>query len=213
MRKNQPKVFDTNCKKCKRLAQFLKDVSKQHPDYFAKPVPAFGDENARLRIVGLAPGMHGANATGRPFTGDHAGILLFQTLHKYGFASAPESVSVDDGLTLPNCRITNAVKCLPPQNKPVGAEVNACNIWLAQELEALPDDYVLVALGGISHKAIIKALGLKQADYKFGHAAEHNLERGLLIDCYHCSRYNTQTRRLTTPMFEKVFKRAKTLLK
>ena len=213
MSKSQPKVFDTNCKLCPRLATFLKDVRKQYPDYFAKPVPAFGDENARLCIVGLAPGMHGANATGRPFTGDHAGILLYETLFKYGFASAAESVSVDDGLTLPNCRITNAVKCLPPQNKPVGAEVNTCNKWLAQELEALPDKHVLVALGGISHKAIIKALGLKQADYKFGHAVEHKLERGVLIDCYHCSRYNTQTRRLTTPMFEKVFKRAKTLLK
>ena len=207
------KVFATDCKKCKRLAQFLKDVRKQHPDYFAKPVPAFGDKNAHLCIVGLAPGMHGANATGRPFTGDHAGILLYQTLHKYGFASSPESVSVDDGLTLPNCRITNAVKCLPPQNKPVGAEVNTCNLWLAQELEALPDNYVLVALGGIAHKAVIKALGLRQADHSFGHAVEHKLERGVLIDCYHCSRYNTQTKRLTTPMFEKVFKRAKNLLK
>lgn len=157
--------------------------------------------------------MHGANATGRPFTGDHAGILLYETLHKYGFASAPESLSADDGLKLLNCRITNAVKCLPPQNKPIGSEVNTCNTWLAGELEALPDNYVLVALGGIAHKAVIKALGLKQADYSFGHAVEHKLKRGVLIDCYHCSRYNTQTKRLTTPMFEKVFKRAKTLLK
>lgn len=205
--------FDPNCKQCPRLARFLKDVRKQYPDYFAKPVPAFGDENARLCIVGLAPGMHGANATGRPFTGDHAGILLYQTLHKYGFASAAESVSADDGLKLLNCRITNAVKCLPPQNKPVGAEVNTCNNWLAQELEDLPDGYVIVALGGIAHKAVIKALGLKQSDYSFGHAVEHQLERGVLIDCYHCSRYNTQTKRLTAPMFEKVFKRARTLLK
>ena len=213
MTRKNPNGFDPNCKQCPRLAQFLKDVRKQYPDYFAKPVPAFGDENARLCIVGLAPGMHGANATGRPFTGDHAGILLYQTLHKYGFASAPESVSVDDGLKLPNCRITNAVKCLPPQNKPVGAEVNTCNNWLAQELEDLPDDYVIVALGGIAHKAVVKALGLKQSDYSFGHAVEHKLEHGVLIDCYHCSRYNTQTKRLTAPMFEKVFKRARTLLK
>lgn len=213
MTKKSADSFNVDCKKCPRLADFLKDVHQQYPDYFAKPVPAFGDENARLCIVGLAPGMHGANATGRPFTGDHAGILLYQTLHKYGFASAAESVSVDDGLELINCRITNAVKCLPPQNKPVGAEVNTCNHWLAQELETLPDNYVLVALGGIAHKAIIKALGLKQSDYGFGHAVEHKLERGLLIDCYHCSRYNTQTKRLTTPMFEKVFKRAQTLLK
>lgn len=213
MSSNNTKIFDTDCKQCPRLAQFLKQVHTQYPDYFAKPVPAFGDENARLCIVGLAPGMHGANATGRPFTGDHAGILLYQTLHKFGFASAAESVAADDGLKLLNCRITNAVKCLPPQNKPVGEEVNTCNHWLAQELAALPQDYVLVALGGIAHKAVIKALGLKQKDYAFGHAVEHKLERGILIDCYHCSRYNTQTKRLTTPMFEKVFKRAETLLK
>lgn len=213
MSKKHSNGFDSNCTQCPRLAQFLEDVRDQYPDYFARPVPAFGDEKAHLCIVGLAPGMHGANATGRPFTGDHAGILLYETLHKYGFASAPESLSADDGLKLLNCRITNAVKCLPPQNKPIGSEVNTCNSWLAQELEALPDNYVLVALGGIAHKAVIKALGLKQADYTFGHAVEHKLERGVLIDCYHCSRYNTQTRRLTTPMFEKVFKRAKTLLK
>ncbi|MFC1588769.1 uracil-DNA glycosylase [Pseudomonadota bacterium] len=213
MSKKHSNGFDSNCTQCPRLAQFLEDVRDQYPDYFARPVPAFGDEKAHLCIVGLAPGMHGANATGRPFTGDHAGILLYETLHKYGFASAPESLSADDGLKLLNCRITNAVKCLPPQNKPIGSEVNTCNSWLAQEIEALPDNYVLVALGGIAHKAVIKALGLKQADYTFGHAVEHKLERGVLIDCYHCSRYNTQTRRLTTPMFEKVFKRAKTLLK
>ncbi len=203
----------SHCQQCPRLAQFLADVRVQYPDYFARPVPAFGDKNARLCIIGLAPGMHGANATGRPFTGDHAGILLYQTLHKFGFASAPESLAANDSLKLLNCRITNAVKCLPPQNKPVGAEVNTCNQWLAQELKALPDAYVLVALGGIAHKAVIRALALKQSDYSFGHGIEHRLERGILIDSYHCSRYNTQTRRLTTPMFEKVFKRAKTLLK
>ncbi|MCW8831150.1 MAG: uracil-DNA glycosylase [Gammaproteobacteria bacterium] len=213
MSKKQMKVFDSGCRQCPRLAEFLDEVKQQYPSYFARPVPAFGDDKARLCIIGLAPGMHGANATGRPFTGDHAGILLYQTLYKYGFASAPESVSADDGLKLLNCRITNAVKCLPPQNKPVGSEVNTCNSRLAQELEALPDNYVLVALGGIAHKAVIRALGLKQADYSFGHAVEHQLDRGVLIDCYHCSRYNTQTRRLTTPMFEKVFKRAQTLLK
>lgn len=213
MTKNLANNFDVGCKKCPRLAGFLEEVRNQHPDYFARPVPAFGDENARLCIIGLAPGMHGANATGRPFTGDHAGILLYQTLHKYGFSSAPQSISVDDGLELINCRITNAVKCLPPQNKPVGKEVNECNYWLSQELANLPDNYVLVALGGIAHKAVVKALGLKQNDYRFGHAVEHKLERGVLIDCYHCSRYNTQTKRLTTPMFEKVFKRAQILLK
>jgi uracil-DNA glycosylase family 4 len=208
----QVSEFNTNCVQCPRLAAFLDEIRAKHPDYFGRPVPAFGDANARLCIVGLAPGMHGANATGRPFTGDHAGIMLYQTLHKYGFANRPVSVSADDGLELINCRITNAVKCLPPQNKPVGAEVNTCNTWLEQELEALPDDYVIVALGGVAHKAVIKALGLKQAEYAFGHMHEYRLKRGALIDSYHCSRYNTQTKRLTMPMFEAVFERAKKLL-
>jgi len=208
----QTQLFDTNCVQCPRLAAFLKEVRHEHPDYFAKPVPAFGDQGAHLCIVGLAPGKHGANASGRPFTGDHAGILLYKTLHKYGFASKAESLAANDDLRLINCRITNAVKCLPPQNKPIATEVNTCNTWLAQELKSLPDNYVVVALGGVAHKAVIKALGLKQADYKFGHMHEHKMERGRLIDSYHCSRYNTQTKRLTTPMFEKVFKRAQKLL-
>lgn len=208
----QANNFNTNCIQCPRLATFLQDVRKKYPDYYGKPVPAFGDPSARLCIVGLAPGMHGANATGRPFTGDYAGILLYETLHKYGFASKAESVSANDDLKLNNCRITNAVKCLPPQNKPVGSEINTCNTWLAQELQALPDDNVIIAIGGLAHKSIIKALGLRQADYIFGHDQVHKLDRGILIDSYHCSRYNTQTRRLTTPMFEAVFKRAKKLL-
>ncbi len=204
--------FSTDCTQCERLASFLQDVRSDYPDYFARPVPAFGDQAARCCIVGLAPGMHGANASGRPFTGDHAGILLYQTLHKYGFATKPESTSADDDLELINCRITNAVKCLPPQNKPVAAEINTCNNWLSEELNALPDDYVIIALGSIAHKAVIMGFGLKQSDYKFGHAAEHKLDRGLLIDSYHCSRYNTQTKRLTAPMFEAVFERASELL-
>ncbi len=204
--------FNSDCVQCERLAGFLADVRQDYPDYFAKPVPAFGDRAARCCIVGLAPGMHGANASGRPFTGDHAGILLYQTLHKYGFATKAESVSADDDLQLMNCRITNAVKCLPPQNKPVAAEINTCNNWLSAELNALPNNYVIIALGSIAHKAVIMGLNLKQSDYKFGHAAEHTLDRGILIDSYHCSRYNTQTRRLTTPMFEAVFERARDLL-
>lgn len=183
-----------------------------HPEYFARPVPAFGDAKARLCIVGLAPGMHGANATGRPFTGDFAGILLYQTLHKYGFASKAESVSLQDGLTLKNCRITNAVKCLPPQNKPVGSEINTCNDWLRQELAALPQNHIIVALGGIAHKAVLRALEMKQGAHGFGHGHEHPLDHGLLIDSYHCSRYNTQTKRLTAEMFEQIFARAKVLL-
>ena len=205
--------FNTGCVLCPRLAAFLSEVRVDYPSYFARPVPAFGNASARLVIVGLAPGMHGANASGRPFTGDHAGIILYQTLHKFGFASAAESLSADDGLRLIDCRITNAVKCLPPQNKPVASEINTCNTWLSRELEQLPDKHVIIALGGIAHKAVISALGLKQADYGFGHAKEHALEYGTLIDSYHCSRYNTQTRRLTEPMFEVVFKRARGLIK
>ena len=205
-------TFTTDCVQCERLASFLDEVRDDYPNYFARPVPAFGDDAARLVIVGLAPGMHGANASGRPFTGDHAGILLYQTLHKYGFASKSESLSADDDLRLINCRITNAVKCLPPQNKPVATEITTCNNWLSQELTELPADHVIIALGSIAHKAVIMAFGLKQADYKFAHAAEHPLPNGVLLDSYHCSRYNTQTKRLTTPMFEAVFERAKELL-
>ncbi len=208
------KVFDPACRRCPRLAKFLDDVREKHPDYHAAPVPAFGAAKARLLVVGLAPGMHGANATGRPFTGDYAGILLYQTLHKYGFASAAESRSRDDKLKLRNCRITNAVKCLPPANKPVGAEVNTCNEFLAAELQRMPAQAVLVALGGIAHKAVVRALGLRQKDFTFGHANEHEVSGGLtLIDSYHCSRYNTQTKRLTEPMFHAVFARAANILK
>jgi len=208
----QDQEFSTGCTRCARLAGFLADIRVQYPDYFARPVPAFGDDAARLCIVGLAPGMHGANATGRPFTGDYAGVLLYQTLYQYGFANQPESISADDDLQLINCRITNAVKCLPPQNKPIGSEVNECNRWLAQELAELPTDAVIIALGGIAHKAVVKALGLKQSDYKFGHAAEFQLDNATLIDSYHCSRYNTQTKQLTADMFEAVFARAQQLL-
>jgi uracil-DNA glycosylase family 4 len=157
--------------------------------------------------------MHGANATGRPFTGDHAGVLLYETLYATGFASAVESISADDGLTLLDCRITNAVRCLPPDNKPVGAEVNTCNVFLAEELNTMPANGVVLVLGGIAHKAVIKALGLRQAEFKFGHGAEHALSDSLtLLSSYHCSRYNTQTRRLTDAMFLDVFQRARELL-
>lgn len=204
--------FDIDCRRCPRLAGFLDAVKADYPGYHARPVAPFGDRGARLLVVGLAPGMHGANATGRPFTGDHAGILLYQVLHTHGFASAPASRAADDGLRLIDCRITNAVKCLPPQNKPVGAEVNACNDFLAAELTDLADGAVVLALGGVAHKAVIRALGLRQADFPFGHAAEHRAGRLQLIDSYHCSRYNTQTGRLTDEMFDRVFARARALL-
>ena len=169
----------------------------------------FGDPDAALLIVGLAPGMHGANATGRPFTGDHAGILLYATLFKAGFSNQAEGNRADDGLQLTGCRITNAVKCLPPANKPTTAEIATCNRYLAAELELLPRPGVIVALGRIAHNAVLKAFALRQTSHVFGHAAEHTLADGVtLIDSYHCSRYNTQTRRLTPAMFERVFRLA-----
>lgn len=205
-------VFDRGCRACPRLAGFLDDVNARHPDYYCRPVPPFGAKDARFLIVGLAPGMHGANRTGRPFTGDHAGILLYRMLHKHGFASHDTSTAANDGLRLTNCRITNAVKCLPPDNKPVGAEINTCNAFLKNELGSLPCDSVVLALGGIAHRAIIKAQGLRQADYKFAHAAVHEVGPLQLLDSYHCSRYNTNTGRLTEAMFDTVFATARELL-
>jgi len=205
-------VFDKNCRACPRLATFLDDVNERYPDYYCKPVPPFGDSEARLLIVGLAPGMHGANRTGRPFTGDHAGILLYQMLNKYGFSTHPESLAADDALELTGCRITNAVKCLPPDNKPVGAEINTCNQFLANELLTLSETSVVLALGGIAHRAIIKAQAMRQADFKFAHAAVHDLGHLRLLDSYHCSRYNTNTGRLTTDMFDRIFAQARELL-
>ena len=205
-------IFDYSCRACPRLSAFLDEVQGRYPDYYCRPVPPFGASDARFLIVGLAPGMHGANRSGRPFTGDHAGILLYQMLHKYGFGSRDHSESVDDGLELIDCRITNAVKCLPPDNKPVGAEINTCNSFLASELQLLPAGAVVVALGGIAHRAIIKAMGLRQADYKFGHAALHDVGSFRVLDSYHCSRYNTNTRRLTEEMFDAIFAQVRDLL-
>lgn len=204
--------YDAGCTDCPRLAGFLRDVHRAHPDYFCRPVPPFGDPDGRVLIVGLAPGKHGANATGRPFTGDYAGLLLYATLHKYGFATRPVSEHARDGLALCNARLTNAVKCLPPENKPVGAEINTCNHYLAAEIAALPAGSVILALGKIAHDAVLKAEGEKLSRHRFGHAAEHALASGhRLLDSYHCSRYNTQTRRLTPEMFEAVVGRAREL--
>jgi len=201
-------AFDQDCRQCPRLATFLDQVGEEYPDYHARPVAPFGDPDPQLLIVGLAPGMHGANATGRPFTGDYAGILLYDTLFQFGYGSAAESLSADDGLTLTDCRITNAVKCLPPQNKPLTDEIHTCNAFLAAELKALPEGTVILALGTIAHQAVLRALQQKLSAYKFGHGAEHELPGGLyLIDSYHCSRYNTQTKRLTESMFHDVFER------
>ena len=199
--------FDPDCRACPRLATFLDDVRTRHPDYHARPVAPFGAASPGLLIVGLAPGMHGANRSGRPFTGDYAGILLYATLHKFGYASAPESISAADGLQLIGCRITNAVKCLPPANKPEPAEIRACNRFLATELGELPARARILALGLIAHQAVLRALGLKLKDYPFAHGSDYRLPNGLrLVSSYHCSRYNTQTRRLTPDMFEAVFR-------
>ena len=201
-------MFDIGCSRCPRLVSFLGAVQREHPDYYCRPVPSLGEAGEPLLIVGLAPGKHGANATGRPFTGDFCGELLYSTLHKFGYSTLPRSEHRDDGLRLIGCRLVNAVKCLPPDNKPTGAEVNNCNSYLAAELAAQGEGGVVVALGGVAHRAVVKALGARQATHKFGHLAEHTIAGRTLIDSYHCSRYNTQTGRLTTPMFEAVFERA-----
>ncbi len=206
--------FKLDCRACPRLAGHLRQVRKEFPDYHARPVPPFGDPKAALLIVGLAPGMHGANRSGRPFTGDFAGILLYETLFKFGFASAPQSVSLDDGLALSNCRITNAVKCLPPANKPTTEETRRCNGFLQTELAAQPAGSVVLALGGIAHQAVLRSFALTLSAYRFAHGAQHPLPGGrVLLDSYHCSRYNTQTRRLTRKMFEAVFRQARALLR
>ena len=206
-------TFKPNCKKCPRLADFLKISKQKYPDYFCKPVPAFGDTKAKFLIVGLAPGLHGANATGRPFTGDYAGVLLYETLYKFKFSSAPQSISANDGLKLTNCRITNAVKCVPPANKPTTKEIKVCNTYLKNELLALQPGTIILALGKIAHDSIIRSFGLKLSQYPFGHENQYELaDQITLIDSYHCSRYNTQTKRLTTKQFEQVFNKITNIL-
>ena len=202
--------FSINCRKCPRLVDFLNKVRTDCPGYHAKPVPDFGDISPKLLIIGLAPGMHGANRTGRPFTGDFAGILLYRTLYKYGFSNHDKSSSMTDGLQLIGCRITNAVKCLPPENKPELSEIKNCNGYLSKEIANFKDSSggALLALGTVAHRAGLMALGLKSKDYPFGHGSVHTLPNNLtLYDSYHCSRYNTQTKRLTANMFEQVFER------
>jgi uracil-DNA glycosylase len=207
-----PDTFRLDCTLCPRLARFLATIAHENPDYHCKPVPPFGEAEPTLLIVGLAPGMHGANRTGRPFTGDYAGILLYESLHALGLSNAPKSVDGGDGLTLRGVRITNAVKCLPPENKPLPVEIKTCNRYLVAELAKLRSVTTILALGTVAHDAVLLAAGLKRNDAKFGHGNEHELPGNRrMIDSYHCSRYNTQTRRLTTEMFQKVLKRAATL--
>ncbi|MGN8157263.1 uracil-DNA glycosylase [Salinisphaera sp. RV14] len=196
-----------HCRRCPRLVALRREMRRAFPAHHGAPVRAFGPPNAALLVIGLAPGLHGAHATGRPFTGDDAGSLLYATLHAHGFAGAPRSVGRDDGLELYDCRITNAVKCLPPDNRPIAAEIHTCNRFLVDEMAAAR---VLVTLGGLAHKATVRALGLRQVAYPFGHAAAYTLADGRrLIASYHCSRYNQNTRRLTPAMFDAVFARAR----
>ena len=198
--------FNQECRLCPRLASFLDEVKQKHPHYHALPVTPFGDAHARLLIVGLAPGMHGANATGRPFTGDYAGLLLYQALYDFGFSNQLESTALTDGLKLNNCRITNAVKCLPPQNKPTGDEIKQCNHYLAEEIKTLPEKSVILVLGNIAHQAVLRAYGLKVSAAKFGHHKLFDLPDGnKLVSSYHCSRYNVQTKRLNMAMLTDVF--------
>ena len=203
--------YDVNCKDCKRLNSFLTQVKNKNPDYFCKPVPSFGKSKSSFLIVGLAPGMHGANRTGRPFTGDYAGILLYKTLYKFGFSNSEKSESLSDNLILNNCRITNAVKCLPPDNKPNNIEIKNCNKFLKSEIIELDKGSILLALGLIAHNAILMALNLTKKEYKFSHGSRHKLPNNIIMfDSYHCSRYNTQTKRLTEKMFHEVFLSIKT---
>ncbi len=205
--------YDAGCRRCTRLAAFLDEVKALHPDYFCGPVPPFGDPSARFLIVGLAPGLHGANRTGRPFTGDWCGPLLYSSLYRYGFATRPESVSADDDLALLDCRITNAVKCLPPRNKPELSEIRTCTGYLAWELRHSKDIQVILALGTIAHQAVVEAFGLARRDYPFGHHERHRLPGQIvLFNSYHVSRYNTQTKRLTESMFHAVLGDVRALL-
>jgi uracil-DNA glycosylase family 4 len=208
-----PAEAPKTCPLCPRLVAYRQDNARREPDWFNGPAPSFGDANAKLLIVGLAPGRTGANRTGRPFTGDYAGDLLYGTLLKFGFAKGVYRADPQDGLTLKGAMITNAVRCAPPENKPTPAEIALCRPYLASRLAALPKLRVLIALGTIAHESVLRAHGLKPSFAKFAHAGEAALPDGrVLLSSYHCSRYNTQTRRLTTEMFEAVFARAKALL-
>lgn len=202
-----------DCQLCPRLAEFRAKNCDKFPDKFNAPVPSFGDLGAKLLIVGLAPGLKGANFSGRPFTGDFAGDLLYGTLLKYGFAKGEFKAHPDDGLELINCRITNAVRCVPPENKPIGAEINTCLQFLSNQLKLMPNLKLIASLGLVSHNAVLKASGETLSHHKFGHKAVHQLQNGLtLIDSYHCSKYNTSTKRLTESMFHEVFELAKSKL-
>jgi uracil-DNA glycosylase family 4 len=196
---------DRDCPRCPRLAAFRDTNRAAAPDWHNAPVPAFGPLDARLLVLGLAPGLRGANRTGRPFTGDYAGLLLYPTLIKFGFARGSYAERPDDGLALTDCRISNSVRCVPPENKPLPAEIRACRAFLTAELAAMPRLAAIMALGAVAHSSAIAALGERQSAWPFAHGTLHRLPNGLIVaDSYHCSRYNTNTGRLTTEMFEAV---------
>jgi uracil-DNA glycosylase family 4 len=201
----KPSRPDKNCTNCPRLRAFLLKNRKAYPEWHNAPVDSFGDINGQILIVGLAPGLKGANRTGRPFTGDYAGDLLYDTLLKFGLAEGVYEANPTDNLALKNCRITNAVRCLPPENKPIGSEVKNCAPFLISEIKSMPNLRIILALGGLAHGAILSVLEKKKVHYKFGHNVFHQLDKIFLVNSYHCSRYNTNTGRLTEQMFHDVF--------
>ena len=201
-----------DCRLCPRLGQLRTLWREQEPTWFNAPVPSFGPRAARLLVVGLAPGLRGANRTGRPFTGDYAGELLYGVLKAYGFAHGLYGADPADGLELIDCRITNAVRCVPPENKPTGGEIANCRPFLAGTIAEMPELSAIVALGRIAHDSVIAALGRRRGEVAFGHGRQHLVGPRVLYDSYHCSRYNTNTRRLTPAMFEEVFAAVRTRL-
>lgn len=198
-----------DCPLCPRLSEFRCRNRRAFPDYFNNPVPSFGPLEARLLIVGLAPGLKGANRTGRPFTGDYAGELLYASLTRYGLASGAYEARAEDGLALIGCRITNAVRCVPPENKPLPAEINICRQFLSAEIAAMPRLKAILALGTVAHNSVLSALGAKKKDHPFKHGVRYEIEKLTLLASYHCSRYNTNTGVLTKPMFDDVVVAAK----
>ena len=202
-----------DCALCERLTLFREKNQSLYPDFFNAPVPSFGKLTSRFLIVGLAPGLKGANQTGRPFTGDYAGDLLYETLERFDFANKKYDARIDDGLKLKDCLITNAVRCVPPENKPTGDEIKQCRPYFMNLLTTMPNLKVILALGRIAHDCVVSSFEVKRKDYAFGHGAQHKLGKGLtFFDSYHCSRYNTNTRRLTPEMFHDVFSEIRALL-
>ena len=201
-----------DCPRCSRLVEFRKTWRAKEPSWFNAPVPSFGPVDARLLIVGLAPGLQGANRTGRPFTGDYAGVLLYETLLTYKFARGEYAAHPDDGLTLTDCRITNAVRCVPPENKPTPAEIATCRDFLKPTIAEMENLRAILALGRIAHDSVLAALAMKKTAAPFGHGAKHKLDNVTLFSSYHCSRYNTNTGVLTPEMFRNVFRSVRSFL-